>query len=116
MDLEDAVFRQELQEPRTVFARVNGATSAPRFPKEAFAGDKIDRQLEDRTLAFFKDPENLQYDARRKVLLLNATLLWYEREFVDLRGFLGNYLSGLPPIYHVTFRGYDWKLNDEKLH
>lgn len=116
MELEDIVFREELQEPRTVFARVNGASSAPKFAKEAFAGDKIDRQLEDRTMAFFKDPENLQFDGRRKVLLLNATLLWYEREFVDLRGFLGNYLSGLPPVYNITFRGYDWKLNDSKLH
>ena len=116
MDLEDVIFRQELQEPRTVFARVNGASSAPRFPKEAFAGDKIDRQLEDRTLAFFKEPENLHFDTRRRVLLLNATLLWYEREFVDLKGFLGNYLSGLPPVYNITFRGYDWKLNDSKLH
>ncbi|HKY62735.1 MAG TPA: DUF547 domain-containing protein [bacterium] len=116
MEIEEVVFKQELQEPRTVFARINGASSAPRFIKEAFAGDKIDRQLEDRTLAFFKDPENLQYDAKRKVLLLNATLLWYEKEFIDLRGFLGNYLSGLPPIYNLTFRGYDWKLNDSKLH
>ncbi|MCE9624230.1 MAG: DUF547 domain-containing protein, partial [Deltaproteobacteria bacterium] len=30
LDVEEVIFRQELQEPRTVFARVNGASSSPR--------------------------------------------------------------------------------------
>ena len=116
LDVEEAIFRQELQEPRTVFARVNGASSCPRMLREAFDPRKIDQQLEERTMSFFKDPANLHYDARQKTLLLNATVAFYEKEFLDLRGFLANYLSGMAPNYYLSYLGYDWKLNDEKLH
>ncbi|MCC6272584.1 MAG: DUF547 domain-containing protein [Deltaproteobacteria bacterium] len=116
LDVEEQIFRQELQEPRTVFARVNGASSSPRLMREAYDPRKIDRQLEERTMAFFKDPANMHYDIPRKTMLLNATVAFYEKDFLDLRGFLANYLSGMAPNYYLSYLGYDWKLNDEKLH
>lgn len=116
LDIEELIFRQELQEPRTVFARVNGASSSPHLLREAYDPRKIDKQLEERTMAFFKDPGNTHYDPVRKILLLNATVAFYEKDFVDLRSFLANYLSGMAPNYGLSYLGYDWKLNDEKLH
>jgi len=116
LDVEEVIFRQELQEPRTVFARCNGATSSPRLLREAFDPKKIDQQLEERTMTFLKDPANMHYEPTRKLLLLNATVAFYEKDFVDLRGFISNYLSGMAPNYIYSFFGYDWKLNDSKLH
>jgi len=116
LDIEELFFRQDLKEPRTVFARVNGATSGPRMLREPFDPRKIDAQLEERTKAFLTDPANMQYNAKNKMLLLNATLLFYEKDFADLPGFLANYLSGMAPNYQYSFFGYDWKLNDSKLH
>ncbi|MFO1462555.1 MAG: DUF547 domain-containing protein [bacterium] len=116
LDLEEIAFRQDLQEPRTVFARVNGASSSPRLLREPYDPRKIDKQLEERTRTFLTDPANMQYNANRKMLLLNSTLLFYEKDFVDLKAFLANYLSGMAPNYQYSFFGYDWKLNDSKLH
>jgi uncharacterized protein DUF547 len=115
-DIEEEVFRKEIHEPRTIFARVNGASSGPRLTKEPFMGEKIDKQLEERTFAFLTDPGNISYDPYRRVLSLNPMFLWYEQDFVDLRAFLASYLDRLPPIFTPAYLGYDWKINDSKYH
>lgn len=116
MDLEDEVFRKELQEPRSIFARVNGASSGPKLGKEAFDARKIDQQLEAKVYEFLTDTQNVRFDPKRRILTLNPIFLWYEEDFVDLRAFLSTYLNLLPKYFQVAFAGYDWKLNDSRLH
>jgi len=116
MDLEEQVFRKELQEPRTIFARVNGASSGPKLSREAFDARKIDEQLEAKVFEFLGDTQNVRFDPKRKILMLNPIFLWYQEDFVDLRVFLSTYLNLLPKYFQVAFGGYDWKINDERLH
>jgi len=85
MEVEELVFHQELQEPRTIFARVIGSSSGARMLQVPFDARKIDKQLEERVQAFLSDPNNVQYNPKQRTLALNPTLLWYEREFVDVR-------------------------------
>ncbi len=116
MDIENKIFRDALREPRAVFARANGSTSGGRLGKVPFTALKVEEQLEERTFKFLTDKQNVDYDPRRKLLTLSAAFLWYQEEFVDLNEFLRSYLDLLPKYYQISFRGYDWKLNDEKLH
>ncbi len=116
MEIEEEFFQKEIHDPRTVFARVNGGSSGPRFLKEAFDPRKIDEQLEDRTWKFLLDPSNVRYDPKRITLYLNPMFLWYEKEIIDINAFLHNYLNLLPQYYQAAYVGFDWRLNDAKLH
>ncbi len=116
IDIEKKVFLEQIRDPRTVFARANGASSGPRLLKGAFSPLKIEAQLEDRTWKFLMDRANVDFDPRRRILTLNQAFMWYQEEFVDLGLFLRTYLDLLPQYAQIFYRGYDWKLNDEKLH
>jgi len=116
LDIEKKIFLDQMREPRAVFARVNGATSGPRLSKKPFSAIKIEKQLEERTWKFLMDRSNVDFDPHRQMLILNPTFLWYQEEIVDLPAFLHSYLDLLPSYYQVSYSGYDWKLNDEKLH
>lgn len=116
MDIEEEIFRKELKEIRTIFARVNGSSSGPKLSKTPFDARKIDEQLEMKVIEFMGDPNNMSFDPKRKFLNLNPIFLWYEEDFIDLKAFLSNYLNQLPKFYQITFSGYDWKLNDERFH
>ncbi len=116
LDIEEEIFRQELKDPRVIFARVNGCSSGPRLLSEPFDAERLDAQLEERTWKFLMDPNNLQYDPKRKLLMLSAVFSWYEKDFVDVSAFLSNYLNLLPQRYQISYKSYDFRLNDSKLH
>jgi hypothetical protein len=116
LQIEKEIFQEKLHEPRAVLARVNGASSGPRLLREPFRPVKIDEQLDERTWKFLTDRDNVDFDSRTKTLQLNPTFLWYQDEFGDLLEFLRSYLDLLPKYFIVSYHGYDWKLNDEKLH
>jgi hypothetical protein len=116
IEIEEEVFQKEIIDPRTVFARVNGSSSGPKFLKEAFDPKKVDEQLDERTISFLTDQSNVRFDSKRGVLYLSAVFLWYEKELIDVNVFLSNYLNLLPKYYQVSYMGFDWKLNDSKLH
>lgn len=116
IDIEKEIFQKEIHEPRAVFARVNGTSSGPRLLKEPFNPLKLDKQLEDRTWNFLMNRENVDYDPRRHMLILSPVFTWYPEELMDVGTFLHSYLDKLPNFYSVTYRGYDWRLNDERLH
>ncbi len=116
IEIDREIFMKEIREPRTVLARVNGASSGPRFMREAFSVIKLEKQLEDRTWKFLLDRNNVDFEPRTKTLILNTTFLWYQEEFGDILPFLQSYLDLIPTVHQITYRGYDWALNDEKLH
>lgn len=116
IQIEQEIFKDQLREPRAVLARVNGASSGPRFSREPFKATKLDEQLDERTWKFLLDRKNVDYDSRTRTLKLNPTFLWYQEEFGDLLLFFRSYLDLLPQSFLVSYTGYDWQLNDEKLH
>jgi hypothetical protein len=116
MEVEEEIFRKELNDPRTVLARVNGGSSASRMLREPFLAGKVDEQLDERVLTFLRDPANVRYDPKRGVLTLSALFLWYQQDFPDLAAFLQAYLDRMPERFWWEFSGFDFQLNDAKLH
>lgn len=116
LDIEQSIFLESLQEPRAVFARVTGTTSGPRLRQTPYHPLKLEEQLEDQTWKFLLNKENVDYNPKRNLLTLNSLLLWYEKELGNSIAFLRTYLDLLPPLFNIAYRGYDWTLNDEKLH
>lgn len=116
LQIEKEIFHEQLHEPRTILARVNGATSGPKLMREPFKATKIDEQLDEQVFKFLTDRENVRFNTSTKTLELNPTFLWYQEEFGDLMGFLRSYLDLLPKYFQVAYKSYDWELNDEKLH
>jgi hypothetical protein len=116
LEIEEKIFRQEIREPRAVLARVTSASGAPRFMQEAFSASRIEEQLEDRTWKFLLNRNNVDYNPKTRTLILSSLFLWYQKEFGDTILFLRTYLDKLPKLFNVGYRGFDWTLNDEKLH
>lgn len=116
LQIEKEIFQEKLREPRAILARVNGAASGPRMLRAPFKPTQLDEQLDEQTWKFLMDRGNVDYDSRTKTLRLNPTFLWYQEEFGDLFQFLRAYLDLLPSHFLISYHGYDWKLNDEKLH
>lgn len=116
LEIEREVFLETIQEPRAVLARVNGTSGGPRLRKEPFHPLKLEEQLEKLTWKFLMDRSNVDYQPKTSKLILSPLFIWYQKEFVDIMLFLRTYLDLLPEVFSVTYRGYDWRLNDEKLH
>ncbi len=116
IEIEEEIFRKELNDSRTVLSRVNASSSGPRMLREPFQAKKVDEQLDERALSFIRDPANLRYDPHRKMLTVSQLFMWYEKDFPDLPAFLAAYLDQLPQRFYWEFTGYDYQLNDAKLH
>lgn len=118
LDLEQKVFVERLNDPRTHLARVNGAMSGPVFKQEAFQSASVDKVLEEITMSFLTDSSKNFYDAQRKIFFVSPLFLWFQEHFgrweFSNRMFIQKRLQGLPPNFRLEFMGFDWKLNDTR--
>ncbi len=118
LDLEQKVFVERLNDPRTHLARVNGAISGPVFLQEAFKGATVDKKLEEITMSFLTDSTKNFYDSQRKIFFVSPLFLWFQEHFgrweFSNRMFIQKRLQGLPPNFRMEFMGFDWKLNDTR--
>jgi len=133
--LEHGLLRPYFQDPRIHFAVNCAAWSCPPLPPWAFAGDRLDAQLEEWARVFFADPDNAS--VRDGKLWLSRILDWYGGDFTaaesepradTVAAFVARYApervrvfvekhveehveeqGGGPP---VEFFEYDWSLND----
>ena len=120
-DVENAVIRPQFREPRVHFALVCAAKSCPRLRAEAFRADVLERQLDEQTRDFVRDPRANRYDARAGTLRLSRIFEWYADDFRQGGGtvasFVARYLGGeaaaavaaRPP--RLEYLEYDWSLN-----
>lgn len=118
LDLEQKVFVDRLNDPRTHLARVNGAISGPIFLQEAFQSVTVDKKLDEITLAFLTDSTKNFYDARRHIFFVSPLFLWFQEHFGrwehSNRFFIQKRLMGLPMNFRMEYMGFDWKLNDTR--
>lgn len=118
LDLEQKVFVERLNDPRTHLARVNGAMSGPVFLQEAFKGATVDKKLEEITMSFLTDSTKNFYDAHRRIFFVSPLFLWFQEHFgrweFSNRMFIQKRLQGLPANFRMEFMGFDWKLNDTR--
>ncbi len=118
LDLEQKVFCDSFNDPRTHLARVNGAVSGPVFLQEAFQGVSVDKKLDEITMSFLTDSSKNFFDARRNIFFASPLFLWFQEHFgkweFSNRSFIQKRLMGLPANFRLEFMGFDWKLNDTR--
>lgn len=122
-EIEHDIIRERFDEPRIHFALVCAAKSCPRLRREAFTGDDLEAQLDDQARTFLHNEQHNRIPAGPDRIALSRILKWYGSDFGSstdaLQQFIAQYFDG--PVrakldraeYEVTFRSYDWSLNDQ---
>ena len=127
-ELEHQMIRGNpaLMDPRIHFAVNCASVGCPALRPEAYTGEWLDAQLADSTRRFLSDRRRNRYDAEAGVLRVSSIFDWYQEDFEDSAGGLGDYLLqyadalALPAEARrnleagdlpVRFLDYDWSLN-----
>jgi hypothetical protein len=115
--LEDNVIRK-LGEPRVHFALNCASRSCPPLNREAFAGDKLDGQLEKLAKGYVYSDRGVRYNAAGKSADLSKIFDWYKDDFKGEGGTLAfinkRRSSAIPNDAKISFQDYDWGLNEVK--
>lgn len=121
-NLEHKIIRSMFAEPRTHFALVCAARSAPVLRREPYRATVLDEQLDDQARRFIRDPARNRVDTGRAVLHLSPVFKWFEGDFTAEGGTVEDFVMGyLDPevaallrerTVAVVYRVYDWTLND----
>lgn len=119
-EVEHGIIRKRFDEPRIHFAVNCASMSCPPLRAEPYAGDKLDRQLEEQTVEFINDPENTYF--KDGTLYVSRIFKWYAEDFVPpgvaefvarhARGSLRAELEAAGGDIEVKYLEYDWSLND----
>ncbi|MCB1937226.1 MAG: DUF547 domain-containing protein [Nitrosomonas sp.] len=133
-DIEHSMIRKpgDYDEPRIHFAVNCASIGCPGLLNEAFAGEKLEQQLEAVTKAFLEDRTRNRFNASTGRLEVSKIFDWYTEDFErgwggwhSLNHFLVHYADSLTDNaqdrmavasgnFKVRYLDYDWKLNDKK--
>jgi hypothetical protein len=118
-DLEHQIIRPRFHDARTHFAVVCASTSCPVLRREAYAGARLDAQLDDQARRFLDDPHRNRIDPTSGSVEVSQIFKWFKDDFTrdgkTLADFLAPYLTPVqvqllrdnPP----SFLDYDWTMN-----
>jgi hypothetical protein len=121
-EVEHEIVRKQFQEPRIHFALVCAAVSCPPLRREAYAGDRLDAQLEEQARRFLGDREKNRVDTVSGTVFVSPIFVWYRDDFGGSDEALARYLARFWPqgperdlLQSSRFRlretDYDWRLN-----
>jgi hypothetical protein len=135
-DIEKAVL-PSFKEPRLYLALGRGAIGSGRLRSEAYAGDQIQKQLDDVQKGFVNDAAMMRIDRTATQISVTPIISWHEAEFVEAydKGTAGTLAQRSPieraivafvtphllPLekefvqkneFRVVFQALDWRLND----
>ena len=124
-------------EPRLYLALGRGAIGSGRLRSEAYAGEQLDKQLDDMQKEFVNDASMLRIDRSAGQLAVTSVVSWHEAEFVQAyeknapapfaqrspleRAVIAFVMPRLFPLekefvqkneFRMTFLPFDWRLND----
>lgn len=123
-ELEHETIRKLYKEPRAHFALVCASIGCPPLREEAYAGSRLEDQLEDQGRRFLASAAKNRYDADGNTLYLSPIFKWFEDDFTAKAGSVTAFvIPYLPPEaarrllkdranVRVRYTDYDWKLND----
>lgn len=119
-------------DPRIHMAVNCASIGCPMLREESYAGDRLDRQLEEQVLRFLSDRTRNRYNAQANALEVSEIFRWYREDFErghkgirSREQFFAKYASQLAdtPEREAQVRGektairhldYDWRLNDAR--
>lgn len=109
--IENDILRPQFKDPRIHFAINCAAKSCPPLWNRAYVPQTLDSTLDARTRAFINDPKFNAVGATKASV--SKIFEWYAADFGDLKSYLNVFLnSPLKSNATVTFREYDWALNE----
>lgn len=123
-DIEHGTIRQQFDEPRIHFAVNCAAVSCPPLRAEAYAGDRLDAQLDEQTTAFLNDPARTRIDVDGGTVHLTKILDWFKSDFggsdAAVQRWVAPYVRDeraraalASAALDVRYLGYDWSLNGQ---
>ena len=125
-DIEHKILRGKYKERRIHFAVVCASISCPTLRSEAYAGYKLNNQLNDQAYKFFNDESKNKFDSKNRIAYLSKILDWYANDFGSskqeillyvsqfLNDKLRNYIRGNVDGWNIDYLDYNWDLNDLK--
>ena len=127
LDTIEAMLREpgRYDDPRIHFAINCASVGCPMLRPEAYAGERLDAQLEDATARFLGDRTRNRYDLATGTLRVSKLFDWYTADFRrgsagSFRQFLAAHAAALTdaPVAQthlrsvdIVFLPYDWRLN-----
>ncbi|MGB0717194.1 MAG: DUF547 domain-containing protein [Phycisphaerae bacterium] len=120
--LEHQGIRKQFKEPRIHFALVCAAVGCPKLRHEAYAGDRLEEQLEDQSRYVHTHDTWFRYKAGAQTVYLTKLYEWYGSDFDHLGGpiaFASRYSKALAETLKkgnpkIAWLDYDWALNDKR--
>ncbi|WP_022835522.1 DUF547 domain-containing protein [Salisaeta longa] len=123
-EIEHGIIRTRFSEPRIHFALVCAAMSCPPLRRRAYTAARLDAQLAAQAQRFLRDStkNRIPRPSVSDTLQLSKLFLWFQEDFggspAAVQRFLAPYMRGprraalRKARYTVTYRPYDWSLND----
>jgi len=127
-DIENKKIREGFRDPRIHFAINCAARSCPPIRTEAYAGAKVDAQLDDQARRFVNGPNGVKVKREGDKVTVSTTKVmdWFSSDFEQWGGgsvsFIRKYASpdkvrmmdGARGRIRLEYDDYDWTLNDWK--
>ena len=120
--LENEKIRDAFGDPRIHFAINCASAGCPKLIPEAYKGEILNQQLEERTIAFINNKNKNYLDKEKHILYLSRIFKWYKGDFTKDHGSLENYITKYidkdnadfltKNTVKIEFLEYDWNLND----
>jgi hypothetical protein len=137
--IEHDILRREVKDTRTHFTVSCAAKGAGRTPASAYTAKNLNRALNEASLRFLADKDNLTVDSDKKIVSVSKIFKWFPLDFALEAGFkkipfppptdddvILGYLALHGPKqvqealeestdraqYKVVYREFDWSLND----
>ncbi len=115
-NIEHKFLRRKFDDPRIHFAIVCASMSCAKLRREAYAGDKLDAQLEDQGRDFLNDKSKNNITADKAQL--SKYFSWYSGDFTK-KGTLANFINKysktkITEKTKTTSLDYNWSLNEQK--
>jgi hypothetical protein len=135
--IEHKILRKRFDEPRIHMAMVCAAMGCPPLLNKPYMGNKLDRQLDERTRSFLGNAAKFKMDRKKKRIYLSPIFGWFGRDFVAkykpekklgkhkkkasaILNYIASYLEDdekeyvLKGNFKIKYLKYDWSLNEQK--
>lgn len=110
-NIENDILRPQFKDARIHFAINCAAKSCPPLWNHAYTADNLFDALEARAKAFINDTQYNDISVSRAQV--SKIFEWYAADFGDLKSYLNKFLNTpLKSNATLTFREYDWGLNE----